>query len=166
MNCIGLIGSARKDAPNGTTPTHKPMMEKMMADDKNLKATEALDHSLFAKNIEPNNKGFSPFQIVYGNNPSVPGISNSTPPSLSTTFASQDVRNHIQNINKAREVFRAADNDERIKRALKSRLSSYTEEHFQTEDKVYFKENDKIQWSGPGTVTPPYLTALGMCPSL
>ena len=96
--------------------------------------------------------GFSPFQIVYGNNPSVPGISNSTPPSLSTNFASQDVRNHIENINKAREAFRVADNDERARRALKSRLSSYTEEHFQTEDKVYFKEIDKIQWSGPGTV--------------
>ena len=152
---------------HGTTAAHSPfsnglcernheivdrMMGKMMADDKNLKATEALDHSLFAKNIEPNNKGFSPFQIVYGNNPSVPGISNSTPPSLSTNFASEDVRNHIQNINKAREAFRAVDNDERIKRALKSRISSYTEEHFQTEDKVYFKENDKIQWSGPGTV--------------
>ena len=58
----------------------------------------------------------------------------------------------MRKIKRAREAFRAADNDERIKRALKSRLSSYTEEHFQTEDKVYFKENDKIQWSGPGTV--------------
>ena len=52
---------------------------------------EALDYALFAKNMEPNNKGFSPFQVVYGTNPTIPGISNSTPASLSTTFESEDV---------------------------------------------------------------------------
>ena len=152
---------------HGTTAAHSPfsnglceknheivdrMMAKMMADDKLLKPVDALEHALFAKNVEPNNKGFSSFQIVYGNNPSIPGVTNSTPPSLNTEFTSKHVREHIGNIHKAREAFRVADNDERIKRALRSRIASYTNEQFQTDDRVYFKEKDKMQWSGPAVV--------------
>ena len=119
------------------------MMSKLLADDPKLKDEEALSQALFAKNIEPNNKGFSSFQIVYGTNPTIPGIMNSTPPSLSTEFTSKDVRDHIEKINKARDAFRIADNDERIKRALKSRISSYTNEKYFPDDRVYFKEKDK-----------------------
>ena len=152
---------------HGTTAAHSPfsnglcernhevvdkMMAKLMADDQTLKPEEALHHALFAKNVEPNNKGFSSFQIVYGNNPSIPGITNSTPPSLNTEFTSKHVRTHLDRINKAREAFRNADNDDRIKRALKSRIASYNNEMFTAEDKVYFKEKDKLEWSGPATV--------------
>ena len=112
----------------------------MMADDKSMKPVDALEHALFAKNVEPNNKGFSSFQIVYGNNPTIPGITNSTPPSLSTEYTSKHVRDHIGRINKAREAFRNADNDDRIKRALKSRIASYNHEKYDSEDKVYFRK--------------------------
>ena len=152
---------------HGTTASHSPFsnglceknhelvdksMAKMMADDETMKPVDALNHALFAKNIEPNNKGFSSFQIVYGTNPNIPGITNSTPPSLNTEVTSKHVREHIGKIHQAREAFRVADNDERIKRALRSRISSYTNEHFESDDKVYFKEKDKMQWSGPAVV--------------
>ena len=82
---------------HGTTAAHSPssnglceknheivdrMMEKIMADDRLIKPADALNHALFAKNVEPNVKGFSSFQIVYGTNPSIPGVTNSTPASL------------------------------------------------------------------------------------
>ena len=152
---------------HGTTAAHSPfsnglceknhevvdrMMAKQMADDKSLKPADALNHALFAKNVEPNNKGFSSFQIVYGTNPSIPGITNSTPASLNSEFKSKEVREHIARIDKAREAFRNADNDERIKRALRSRIASYNNEKYEAEDKVYFKEKNKIEWSGPATV--------------
>ena len=44
------------------------IMEKLLADDKKIKPEDALNHALFVKNAEPNNKGFSSFQIVYGTN--------------------------------------------------------------------------------------------------
>ena len=128
------------------------MMAKMIAGDEKLKVSDALAHALFAKNAEPNNKGFSSFQIVYGTNPTIPGITNSTPPSLSEEFSSNLVRKHLERIDQAREAFRKADNDEKIKRALKSRINSYTSEVFETGDKVYFKEKDKTEWSGPAVV--------------
>ena len=148
----------------GTTAAHSPfsngiceknhelvdrMMAKLMADDEKMKPSDALYNALFAKNIEPNNKGFSSFQIVYGTNPNVPGVSNSTPPSLNVEYTSKDDRNHIGNIHKARKAFRVEDNDERLKRALRSRISKYTNEQFEADDRVYFKEKDKMQWSGP-----------------
>ena len=40
-------------------------MAKMLAKDKDMKQVDALNHALFAKNVEPNNKGFSSLQIVY-----------------------------------------------------------------------------------------------------
>merc|ERR1712098_181028 len=71
------------------------MMEKMMAEDPSLKEEEALDYALNAKNCETNNKGFSAYQIVYGANPNIPGIENSTPSSIETEFESEEVKQHI-----------------------------------------------------------------------
>ena len=45
-----------------------------------------------------------------------------------------------------------ADNDERIKRALRSRISSYINDMFSSGDKIYFKEKEKMEWSGPTIV--------------
>ena len=52
----------------------------------------------------------------------------------------------------AREAFREADNDERIKRALKSRIQASNHNFFTLGDRVYFKEIKKTEWSGPGKV--------------
>ena len=90
----------------------------MKAGNPKSKDQEALEYALFAKNVEPNHKGFSPFQIVYGTNPTIPGVINSTPASLSNTFEREDVRKHLDKLNSAREAFREADTDARIKRAL------------------------------------------------
>ena len=128
------------------------MVAKIKAGNSNLKDQKALEYALFAKNIEPNNKGFSAFQIVYGTNPTIPGIINSTPASLSTRFESEDVRKHIEKIDLAREAFREADNNERIKRALKSRIQSSNHEFYKLGDRVYFKEIKKTEWSGPAKV--------------
>ena len=110
-----------------------------------------------AKNIETNNKGFSSYQIVYGSNPKIPGISTSTPASLSNVFNSEQVRKHLDRVNIARESFRTADVDEKVKRALKSRINSNFNDIFEHGDKVYFKDKEgkdryKDEWSGPATV--------------
>ena len=69
------------------------MMEKIMEGDNSLSENEALDYALNANNCETNNKGFSAYQIVYGSNPIVPGIINSTPASLETDFTNDDLKN-------------------------------------------------------------------------
>ena len=126
------------------------MMAKMMAVDPEMSEQNALDYALHARNMETNNKGFSPFQIVYGENPRIPGILTSTPPSLSSKFESEDIRKHILRVHMAREAFRESDNSEKLKRGLKCRINRYNDEVFFPGDIVYFKEHDKVEWSGPG----------------
>ena len=113
---------------------------------------EALDYALFSKNCQTNNKGFSSFQIVYGRNPRIPGIINSTPASLENDFKSPDVKRHLKNLYASREAFLRADNDERIKRGMSARISSSCNEFFQQGDQVSFKEEGSHKWSGPAKV--------------
>ena len=131
------------------------MIRKIKSGDNTIKDQEALEYALMAKNSETNNKGFSNYQIVYGTNPKIPGISYSNPTALSNVFNSTDVRDHIKRIHLAREAFRTADIDERIKRALKHKISSSNNAILEHGDKVFFKEkeNDKYKedWSGPAT---------------
>ena len=71
------------------------MMAKIKSADPTMSHQEALDYALHAKNMEMTNKGFSPYQIVYGENPRIPGISTGNLASLSTQFSSEDVKKHI-----------------------------------------------------------------------
>ena len=82
------------------------MMAKLKADDPSLKDQEALDYALHAKNMETTNKGFSPFQIVYGSNPKIPGIMNSNPPCVTESFESIIEKKPLESINMARESLR------------------------------------------------------------
>ena len=133
FNNPDVIDLAEKYGVNihAVTPAHSPhgngiceknhhvvdnMMEKMIDDDPSLSDQEALNFALHAKNMEINNKGFSSYQIVFGSNPTIPGITNSTPASLEDNFVSKDVKKHIAALHLARESFRKADNDERLKR--------------------------------------------------
>ena len=63
-----------------------------------------------------------------------------------------DVKKHIERLNIARDEFRRADIDEKIKRALKSWISSKNNETYEFGDKVYFKDKDSDNWSGPAKV--------------
>ena len=52
----------------------------------------------------------------------------------------------------AQALFRKADNEERLKRCLKSRIHYSNDEFYFTGDRVFFKENGKLDWSGPAKV--------------
>ena len=98
------------------------MMAKIKASDPKITDQEALDHALHAKNMETTNKVYSPFQIAFRENPRIPGTIIGNPPSFSNEFTSEDVKNHIFKVQTAREAFRAADHDEKIKKSLKAKV--------------------------------------------
>ena len=52
----------------------------------------------------------------------------------------------------ARISFREADTDERLKRALNSRINVNNHEFYEIGDIVSFKEEGKTKWSGPAKV--------------
>ena len=153
---IHSVTAAYSPFSNGTCERNHAVVDrmilKMMASDPDLNEQKALDYALHARNMATNNKGFSPFQIVYGENPRFPGILTSNPPALSSSFESEDIKNHIMRVQMAREAFHESDMNERLKKGLKSRINRNTEEVIFPGEKVYFKDKDKVEWSGPGKV--------------
>ena len=128
------------------------MMEKIKEGDPTIGDQEALDYALHAKNMQTSRKGFSPFQVVYGSNPRIPGIHNGNLTGLNDKFISSDVKTHLRRIHLAREAFLQADSDDRLKRALQSRIPRNHDHFYYVGDSVFFKEEGTTEWSGPAKV--------------
>merc|ERR1711954_92012 len=128
------------------------MMEKIQEGDPSLSDKDALDYALFSKNCQTNNKGFSSFQIVYGRNPNIPGIVNSTQASLEETFQSPDVKKDLKNLYASSEAFLKANYDKIIKRAFSARISASCDTFFEQGEVVSFKEDGSSKWSGQAKI--------------
>ena len=78
----------------------------------------ALAWAVSARNSLHNNHGFSPNQLVFSFNPSLPNIADDRPPALENMTSSQIVANNLMALRKSREEFIKSDSNERIRRAL------------------------------------------------
>lgn len=124
------------------------MTEKIKAD-MNLGYEIALSWALQAKNSLMNIQGFSPNQLVFGKNPKVPQISTNKEGSLREKTPSTIVREMLNTLQKAREEYIAAENNNRLKRAIKCKVENSPCTLFKTDDEVYFRRKVDNQWIGP-----------------
>ena len=104
-----------------------------------------------AKNSIHNHHGFSSHQLVFGTNPNLPNILTASPPSLEGTTMSQIFAKHLNALHSAREEFIKSEADERLRRALRHKISN-TEQNFQNGEYVYYKRDGKPMWLGPAKV--------------
>ncbi len=111
----------------------------------------AMDWALMAKNTMQSVHGYSPHQLVFGQNPNLPSVLIDKPPALEGTTKSQWVARHISALHASRKAFTEAECSERIRRALRKQLR-HTDEKYEMGDKVYYKRVDCPEWKGPGTV--------------
>ena len=95
--------------------------------------------------------GFSPYQLVYGRNPRLPGIMDDDLPALEGTSSEEVIARHLNASLSARKAFVSAQASEKIRRALKGNIRQ-SRKSFTDGDRVYFKRPDKKEWSGPATV--------------
>ena len=123
----------------------------MLDDDSNLKIDEALEHSLWARNMEIGRHGMSPYQVVYGKSPFLPGITEGTPMSDSLITRADAVRLHFQRQESARTELRKYDSNRRLKDALKSRLQPYQDARYEEGDLIIFQDSND-RWTGPAEV--------------
>ena len=116
----------------------------------------ALAWSVSAKNQLINNKGFSPAQLVYGQNGNFPSVSNSTLPGFEDVPESSAAGIHIAALHSARQAFIEAESSQKIKTALKKQLRLPSKSSYQIGDQVfYYRETGgktKEKWRGPGKV--------------
>ena len=112
----------------------------------------ALAWAVSARNALQNNHGFSPNQLVYGFNPSLPSVLNNKIPALENRTTSEVVAENLNAMRVAREVFIKNESNERIRRALLHNVREDNMVGLQNGDQVYFKRDSENQWRGPGIV--------------
>ena len=66
---------------------------------------------------------------------------------------SESFKIELRNRQRAEDLFRKIDADERIQKALVQNVQGYSDNKYSEGDMVYFKEDDKSRWSGPAKVT-------------
>ena len=155
MNIRILHTSAESPWSNGLVEKHngtlKYMLEKICAD-KKVDVTVALPWAVQAKNCLDNVHGFSPAQLTFGQNPSLPSVLGDQPPALEETDPKDVVAVHLEALRKARQAFVEAESSEKIKRALRHNIRPSVKNIFVPGDTVYYKRNDSRKWRGPGKV--------------
>ncbi len=139
---------------NGLLEHHNQTLTEIIMKVKTSNACDwhtVMDWALMAKNTMQSVHGYSPHQLVFGQNPNFPSVLIDKPPALEGTTKSQWVARHISALHALRKAFTEAECSERIRRALRKQLC-HTDEKSEMGDKVYYKRVDCPEWKGPGTV--------------
>ena len=126
-------------------------VKKLMDDDDVLKLDEALEHGLWARNMEIGRHGLSPYQVVFGKSPVLPGIMEGTPMTDSLITQADAVRLHFRRQESARQELRKYDSSRRLKDALKARIQPYYDAKYQEGDLIIYQDGND-QWTGPAEV--------------
>ena len=145
------------DAPfaNGIVERANPMLfESAMKTMNDVKCSleTAVAWSVSAKNCLQNVYGYSPNQLVFGINFSLPSVASDSLPALESNVKSDLVRLNLNALHSARENFIRAESSERIRRALKHNVRTYAEIEFCPGDKVFYRRRTKKGWQGPAKV--------------
>ena len=128
-------------------------LKKLMEDDPTVTVEDALAHAVWARNCEIGRLGYSPFHLVYGKSPFIPGITDGDITTDGPVTEAESIRLHFSRQEKAREEFRKADRSRRLKEALNSRLQKYHDVKYSIGDRIIFQDKEKSsKWIGPGIV--------------
>ena len=140
---------------NGLVERHNQilgdMIYKTIADTK-CSLELAVVWCLSAHNNLVNVHGFSPNQLVFGRNPSIPELLNNNPPALNNETSSDIIRTNLQAMHAARVAYTRSVNDEKVRRALRHNIRTDSENIYVPGDRVYYKRRDSKSWKGPAVV--------------
>ena len=127
------------------------MLTKMADENPDIPQEVLLAWASNARNCLQMHNGFSSHQLVLGSNPNLPNIMTASPPALHGTTSSEVLVQHLNALHSARKAFVQSEADERIRRALRTKIRS-SEERYDHGDIVYYKRNSSERWLGPGKV--------------
>jgi hypothetical protein len=95
--------------------------------------------------------GYSSYQLVFGKNPNLPNVMTAQLPALEGTSTSEVLVKHLNSLHAAREAFIESEADERVRRALRSKIRA-SERKYNHGDRVYYKRENSERWLGPAKV--------------
>ena len=141
---------------NGMVERHNAILaktiEKLSLEHKNNYPIDVIiAWAVNAKNSLHNCYGYSPNQLVFGHNPSLPSILTNALPAMEDS-TNELLKRHLNAIAESRKAFIECEANEKLRRAIKSKLWPTTSLIYELGDEVYYKRNYSNQWKGPGTV--------------
>ena len=124
------------------------MLDKMCTADPTLSPEMALKHAIMAHNTMLNHKGFSPCQMVFNQNPTMPTVLTSGPPGLEEVKLTAKVAKNLSTMQSAKEAFVQCEADRTIAETLRSRLYVSEGQKVEPGTWVYYKQHGRL-WKGP-----------------
>ena len=121
------------------------IIDRMMTSGRYRSVRDALGAAIFAKNIRTTSLGLSPYQIVFGSNPRIPGAIENEPPAEHGTTITSLVQRRLQAIFDARKAMAEVENKHRLKMADKSSHTGKFE-FYNMGDEVYYKLGHNSKW--------------------
>ena len=152
--CIKL---STAESPCSSSPVKKNsqlLAEMVTQTMKNLNCSLelALMFSLNALNSLSLIKGYSPYQLVVGQNLTIPALQNLMSQAVTSENANNIIRKYCQDLHNARKTFLQKENNERIRRALRNDLYTSGDVRYITGDVVYYKNFNSKNWKGLAVV--------------
>ena len=142
---------------NGLVERHHALLTRnvrKIIEDTGCRIETAVAWATNSKNILSNIDGYSPYQLVLGRNPNLPGLDD--PDGAPTTYddesPSEKVAEHIRALYSARKHQMEKDADEKIRRALTHKTRDVMSKDVSHGDRVYYKRDNSDRWKGPATV--------------
>ena len=127
------------------------MLLRLMEENKKTESQTLLSWANMAQNSLQMWNGFSSHQLVFGKNPNLPGIMSDKLPALEGTTSSEIFAQHLNALHEARRAYIQTEANERIRRALRTKVSA-AEQIYQNGDTVFYKREGKERWLGPASV--------------
>ena len=127
------------------------MLEAMERDHPDYPLDVLLSWVCMVKNTMYDHHGFTPNQLVYGTNPTLPNVLTEGLPGMEGKTSSEVLAMHINSLQAARQAFTSSEASEKVRLALKKKIRTNNELYY-PEDRVYWKHSHENRWRGPGKV--------------
>jgi hypothetical protein len=127
------------------------MLIKLASENKNVEIETLLLRANMARNSLQMWNGFSSQQLVFGKNQNLPNIMQAELPALEGTTCSEAFSKHLNVLHETRKAYIQTEADERIRRALRSKVKT-AEQVFENADMVFYKREGTERWLGHGKV--------------
>ena len=141
--------SAEAPWQNGIVERHHAtadiIYEKLLKENPSMDPQEAVNHASFAKNTDTNKTGFSPIQLMTGQNPAFPGLAEANPASSNVDSSSKYMKT-LKSIDSARVRMREIDCDNKLKKVRSERINPNVEKFYDFGDPIFFFDEKKKEW--------------------
>ena len=155
LNIVDLTTAAESPWQNGICEKNHALvdniLERLHEDYPRLDLDTKLSWACMAKNSLQMVYGFSPNQLVFGQNPKLPNVISDPPPSWEENTVSEVLARHLNLLHATRRAFLKSESCTKMKNALKAKITC-NEVVYEPGDILYYKRAKDNKWIGPAKV--------------